>query len=75
MVKKISQIIRKENYSSVKSYELTLNTVADLPCYNCKFILHKNYKFYVMKLLLIEEVKIALCFNCFNDWKKGKFKI
>ncbi len=71
----ITTHLKNGGKNTVNSYQLIKNTVGDLPCYHCNFTIHKNYTFYSMAIYSKIIVKVALCFNCFNLWKRGKFII
>ena len=74
-MKKFDNFFLDNKGSKILSCDLVKNTVADIKCYWCKRVIFKSWKFYLLKIIFIEVLRVALCFDCYNKWKKGKIEI
>jgi len=71
----ISKLIKVGEMERVKKCELKKNETKSIFCYHCHCEIFKNWQFYELTIIIIERLKLALCFDCFNKYKKGNITI
>ena len=74
-MQKLSRYMKPSGKKGEIPWKILKNTVATIECHHCHCEIFKNWKFYKLTLIIAQAVHVALCFDCFNKWKRDQITI